>query len=62
MHEIVFRHYITCLHNSINIPAMNANGNCHDHVLWLLCYTTVESDKVGSLKDPEAKAEIWVVA
>jgi hypothetical protein len=55
MGEVSFGHKIICLHDPLNVIAMNAYSDAHDHMLWTLGDTSVNTKEVGTLEGLESK-------
>jgi len=57
MGEVPFGHEVVSLEDALDVRAVDANGDTHDHVLWALGDAAVDAEKVRSFESLEAEAE-----
>jgi len=48
------------LDDPLDIFAVNADGDTHDHLLRSLSYSTIDSEEIRSFEGFETEAEIWI--
>ena len=58
--EVAFRHQVVRLDNTVDIAAVDANSNTHDHLLWALGHATIDAEEIRAFKRLEAKTRTTV--
>lgn len=56
MREIALGHEIVRLNHTVEIISMNTYSNTHDHVLWPLSDTAIDTKEVRALKSLKTEA------
>jgi hypothetical protein len=56
MGEISFGHEIVGLNDPVNVSTMNPYSNTHNHVLWALSDTSIDTKEIRALEGLETEA------
>lgn len=56
MSKIALGHEIVCLNHTVEIISMNTYSNTHDHVLWPLSNTAIDTKEVRAFKSLKTEA------
>ena len=56
MGEVAVRHEVVGLEDALDVVAVDAHRDAHDHVLRALSDTAVDAEEVGALERFEAEA------
>jgi hypothetical protein len=55
--EISLGHKVVSLEDAVNVRAVDADCNAHDHVLWAFGDTAIDVEEVGAFKCFETEAK-----
>lgn len=56
MSEVSLGHEVIGFENAVNVSAVNAHSDTHDHLLWPFSNAPIDAKKVGTLERLEAEA------
>lgn len=60
--EILHAHEVVSLEGGVDVIAMNADGDAHEHMLWSLDGLAIDLHQVRSLQSLEAKVVVLIVS